>query len=258
MVTLTQCGHATSRDDLPFRPLPPTVSTPIFVDRLSTCLRDFPDQDLANFILNGFTQGFDIGFRGEFSNNNTRPRNNLSARRCHSQIRDAVRKELERGHTVGPFIHPPFPQTHCSPIGAAPKPDGTARLILDLSQPRGDAVNEHISQEEFSCKFSSFDDAVVLVRSLGRGAYMGKIDIKHAFRLCPVWPQQWPLLCYRWGGYFFVDVRLPFGSRSSPAIFNAFADVLCWVFSNIGLVAFIIHYLDDYFMAHFNAKGFQA
>ena len=231
------------------RPLPSAVSTPIFVDRLSLCLAEFPDQDLANYILNGFTQGFDIGFRGDFINRNTRPRNNLSARRCSDLVRAAIERELDRGHTVGPFVSPPFVETHCSPIGSAPKPDGTVRLVLDLSQPRGDAVNEHISREEFACTYSSFDDAVDIIRQLGAGAYMGKIDIKHAFRLCPVWPEQWPLLCYRWGGYFFVDVRLPFGSRSSPAIFNHFADVLHWIFANVGLVAWVIHYLDDYFLA---------
>ena len=231
------------------RPLPSAVSTPIFVDRLSLCLAEFPDQDLANYILNGFTQGFDIGFRGDFINRNTRPRNNLSARRCSDLVRAAIERELDRGHTVGPFVSPPFVETHCSPIGSAPKPDGTVRLVLDLSQPRGDAVNEHISREEFACTYSSFDDAVDIIRQLGVGAYMGKIDIKHAFRLCPVWPEQWPLLCYRWGGYFFVDVRLPFGSRSSPAIFNHFADVLHWIFANVGLVAWVIHYLDDYFLA---------
>ena len=249
-VSYTQCTHATNRGLWPFRPLPTGVSTPVFVDRLSRCLAEFPDQDLANYILNGFTYGFDIGVQGTFTNNNTRPRNNLSARKFPAQVSEAVRKELDRGHTVGPFRSPPFQFTHCSPIGSAPKPDGTVRLVLDLSQPRGDAVNEHISKEEFACKYSSFDDAVDLVRALGSGVYMGKLDVKHAFRLCPVWPEQWPVLCYRWGGYFFVDVRLPFGSRSSPAIFNAFADVLQWVFVHIGLVAWMVHYLDDYFVTH--------
>ena len=46
-----------------------------------------------------------------------------------------------------------------------------------------------------------------------------------------------------------MDVRLPFGSRRSPAIFNHFADILHWVFVNVGLVAWVIHYLDDYFLA---------
>ena len=58
---------------------------------------------------------------------------------------------------------------------------------------------------------------------------MAKIDIKHAFRLCPVHPDDWPLLGFKWLGNYFFDVCLPFGSRSSPFIFNTFADALAWI-----------------------------
>ena len=138
-------------------------------------------------------------------------------------VTEAILKEVVRGHTSGPFPYPPFPHTHCSPIGAAPKPDGSVRLILDLSSPRGDAVNDGISKEEFSCTYTKFDDAISILLHLGKGAFLAKTDIKHAFRLCPVRPEQWPLLCYRWMGSFYTDTVLPFGSRSSPFIFNTFA-----------------------------------
>ena len=99
---------------------------------------------------------------------NARPRNLLSARRNPEGVSEAIAKELSRGHTSGPFPFPPFPHTHCSPIGAAPKPDGSVRLILDLSSPRGDSVNDGISKEEFACTYSKFDDAVSIVLHLGR------------------------------------------------------------------------------------------
>lgn len=79
-------------------------------------------------------------------------------------------------------------------MGAVPKKDGTFRIILDLSSPRGFEVNEEISKEEFSVRYSSFDDAVSLVNGLGPDAFMAKLDIEHAFRLCPVHPSQWGLL----------------------------------------------------------------
>ena len=59
-----------------------------------------------------------------------------------------------------------------------------------------------------------------MVQRAGKGCFMAKIDIKHAFRLCPVRPQDFPLLGYCWQGCYFIDTRLPFGSRSSPYIFN--------------------------------------
>ena len=116
-------------------------------------------------------------------------------------------------------------------------------------------MNEGINKDEFSCEYSHFDRAVEMVRELGRGCYMAKLDIKHAFRLCPVRPDLWNLICYRWGGRYYVDTVLPFGGRSSPYIFNSLAQLLCWVFCNIGGVALIIHYLDDFFCVNESEEG---
>ena len=227
--------------------MPRKATTPINIEKLGEKLTHHPDQNKVRFIIEGLAQGFDIGYGGSITN--TRPNNLLTACNNPRAVSEAIRKELERGHTSRPFINPPFRITHCSPIGAVPKPDGSCRLILDLSSPRGDSVNEGIDKDEFSVTYSKFNDAVDIVRGLGPGAFMAKIDVKHAFRICPVNPAQWPLLAFRWEGAFFVDTRLPFGSRSSPLIFNTLADILLWIFVNIIGVQFCIHYLDDYFCA---------
>ena len=237
-------------EELPFTPLPLRIISPIKLAVLEHYLREYPCPGTTQFLLSGFRHGFDIGFRGSFSNDNARPRNLRSAMDNADKVTEAIVKELNRGHTSGPFPYPPFPHTHCSPIGAAPKPDGSARLILDLSSPRGDSVNDGISREDYRCSYSKFDDAVKIVLELGQGAFLGKVDIKHAFRICPVQPEQWPLLCFQWQGQFFTDTRLPFGSRSSPFIFNTFAIALAWIIITYGRVRFLNHYLDDYFLAN--------
>ena len=56
------------------------------------------------------------------------------------------------------------------------------------------------------------------------------------------------LLGYYWEGYYFVDTRLPFGLRSSPAIFNQFADLVCWVMQYKFSLPDLVHYADDYFL----------
>ena len=59
------------------------------------------------------------------------------------KVSDAIDTEVMRGHTAGPFSFPPFPVTHCSPLGAVKKASSDkVRLILDLSQPKGISVNE--------------------------------------------------------------------------------------------------------------------
>ena len=95
---------------------------------------------------------------------------------------------------------------------------------------------------------TSLDDAVRRVAHIGRGAYMAKIDIKHAFRLCPVRLDQLHLLGFQWLRRFFVDLRLPFGSRSSPFLFSQFADILAWILMSSGGIIALLHYLDDFFI----------
>ena len=205
----------------------------------------YPDKYLVEFILNGFHNGFNIGFRGVM---NEQPlKNNKSARDIPDKVSEAIAKEVQRGHTAGPFLHPPFPHCHVSPIGAAPKPDGSCRLVLDLSQPTGDSVNDNIDKAEFPCNYTHFDAATDLVFRMGKGSYLTKIDIKHAYRLLPVRKEDWPLLVYYWEGKYYVDVKLPFGGRSSASLFNSFADLVCWVL-NEKFSLLIIHYSDDFLM----------
>ena len=113
-------------------PLPDTVNnTYVNILRLKELLTDYPDQRLVSSIIDGFKFGFDLGYKGTLTN--TFPKNNKSAITHRQGVTEAIRKEISRGHTAGPFPLPPFPINHISPLGAAPKPDGTIRLIMDLS-----------------------------------------------------------------------------------------------------------------------------
>ena len=210
-------------------------------------LSDFPNIYLVNYIVDGLLRGFDVGFKG--INSETRPKNLLSALNNRTKVSEAIDKELVRSHTSGPFIYPPLKNLHCSPIGGGViKKDNSCRLIMDLSQPKGSSINEGISKETFSVKYTHFDEATKLVRSAGKSCLLSKVDIKHAFRLLPVKPDNWKLLGYFWEGYYFVDTRLPFGLRSSPAIFNQFADLVWWILHHKYELQSLVHYSDDFFL----------
>ena len=70
----------------------------------------------------------------------------------------------------------------------------------------------------------------------------------HAFCLCPVRPADWPLLHYMWEERVYVDLRLPFGARSSPFLFTPFAEALPWIAVHVCGCSRVLHYLDDYFL----------
>ena len=121
---------------------------------------------------------------------------------------------------------------------------------MDLSQPQGSAINEGINKEEFVVNYTHFDKATELVRNSGRQSLMTKVDIQHAFRLLPVLPVQLILLGMSWLSQIFIDTRLPFGLRSSPGIFNRFADAVCWILNFIFQLPNLIHYSDDFLLVN--------
>ena len=223
------------------------VDTPVHVSRLRSVLASHPDRDLVNHVLRGLTYGFDIGVEGALGPGSRS--NNFSALKNKELVSVALQQEIRNRCISGPYVVPPLVNFHCSPITAVAKPNKSVRLILDMSAPRGDALNEFIDPDKFSCHYSSFDTAVDMIVGIGKGAFMCKLDLKNAFRLCPVRQQDWHLLGFRWEGQFYFYVRLPYGSRSSPHIFNNLADLLCWVFTAVCGIPSSEHYLDDYLLA---------
>ena len=228
-----------------FNPLPQNIINYVNIEHFSRLVMGHPDRTLVNYVINGLKVGFDIGFKGDIII--TQPKNLLSANQHKIEITKAIITEVQRHHTSGPFQSPPFENLHCSPIGAVIK-NGKCRLVMDLSQPKGMSINEFINKDDYSVQYTHFDVATDLVRQQGVGTYMSKVDIKHAFRLLPVRPDDWPLLGYCWEGQYFVDTRLPFGLRSSPAIFNQFANLVCWVIKFFYALSKLVHYADDFFL----------
>ena len=106
--------------------------------------------------------------------------------------------------------------------------------------------NDFICKEDYTLHYATFDQALALVSSFGTGALMAKLDLKHAFRLCPVSPSDWDLLGMHLQGKFYVDLRLPFGLRSSPFLFNRLADAFEWILKHNYAISALMQYLDDY------------
>ena len=78
---------------------------------------------------------------------------------------------------------------------------------------------------------------------------MAKTDLKSAFRLIPIQPNDWSLLGIFWQSQYYVDMYLPFGLRSAPFLFNQLSDGLEWILKNNYGLQHDIHILDDFFIA---------
>ena len=106
-------------------------------------------------------------------------------------------------------------------------------------------MNDGVAKEVSSLEYVTVDHVAAVVRRLGAGALMAKIDITSAYRIVPVHPDDRPLLGMKWGEKIFIDKVLLFGLRSAPKIFNAMADALEWV-ARSTRVQLLSHYLDDF------------
>ena len=233
---------------VPPRPVPPQLAVqtaPLDWRAWEAALAAHPDRRFADYISQGVREGFRIGF-------NYTSRRESASRNMRSTVEhpEAVYRYLEdecsKGRVLGPFPPSSVPQVHVSRLGVVPKKGiDKCRLILDLSSPEGRSVNDGIRPELCSLSYVSVDDAARMATRAGQGALLAKVDIKSAYRLVPVHPEDRLLLGMAWDGAVFVDTVLPFGLRSAPKIFTALADALEWMIRRQG-VQTVLHYLDDF------------
>lgn len=118
-------------------------------------------------------------------------------------------------------------------------------MITDLSFPKGSSINDTIDPRLCSLSYTSVDEVAHAAMLAGRRSLMAKIDIKSAYRLILVHPEDRGYLGMEWNGRVYVDGMLPFGLRSASKIFTAVANALEWIIAQEG-VDNIYHYLDDF------------
>lgn len=218
--------------------------SPINTHKLQKYLDGYQPQK-ANFLIEGFTFGFKIGYSGPRTFRSCR---NLVSSFQHSEVvYTKLHKEVQLGRIAGPFSHPPFPNLQCSPVGVVPKKEqGSFRLIHHLSYPEGSSINDHIPDHLCHVTYASVDDAIAMIKTLGKHCLLAKTDIDSAFRIIPIHPEDYDLLGIQFQNKFFFDKCLPMGCSSSCAIFESFSTSLQWIAQTKFQIPFILHVLDDF------------
>lgn len=97
-----------------------------------------------------------------------------------------------------------------------------------------------------------------MIQRLGLGTLMAKPDIKSAFSLCPVHPDDFNLLGINFRNKYWIQKMLPQGCSISPAIFEKFSTFVQYAVSKYSNSDNIDHYLDDFFFAGKGAKNDRA
>ncbi len=223
--------------------------TPLLAEQWRAMLADHPDRALAARLVDGIRHGVDLHYRSDSNSARLVCRNLTSADKHAAAVDRDLAVECAAGRKAGPFDSPPLPGFIVSPLGCVAKKNGKQRVIHHLSFPHGgDSVNAAV--EVLECKLASFDRAIELVQAAGRGCFLTKIDIDGAYRNIPTHPSQWHVLGMRWRGKFYYDRVLPFGLRSSCAIWEEYATAAEWIISRVLALQSLMHYIDDYLVVH--------
>jgi len=165
------------------------MPTPIKVDILEKYLQGY-DINLKTYLLQGFKEGFRLEFQGE-RKFQWSP-NLKSANENHILVTEKIKKELALNRIAGPFNELPIKNLKASPLGLVPKKtEGQFRLIHHMSYPNKklNSVNSGISDESAAVQYAGINEAITEIKKLGKQVYLAKTDVRQAFRILPVAPQ---------------------------------------------------------------------
>lgn len=234
-----------------------SLVTPVNIDMFEKLMRqsEYEDQEIK-FITEGFTKGFDIGYRGPHNRRSFAPNHRLRVG-TNLDLWNKVMTEVQEGRYIGPLDEDEIPWDNLiqSPLSLVKKKnsnDNKLRLVFDLSYPKGESVNYYTPDYLKKTSYYDLDHAIANSIRAGKGCYYTLADFSAAFRRVPLAKSQWKWLMMRatcpinGREYYFADKNLCFGSGVSCAIFQRISNAIAHVaqFLHGGLRP--TNFLDDF------------
>ena len=174
--------------------------------------------------------------------------NHASANLFTKDVAHYLQEETSFKAILGPFDAPPIENLHISPFMTRPKPSSDhRRVIIDLSFPKGQSVNQGVSSEQylntaFILSLPTIDNITQKICKYGKGSLIYKIDISRAFRHVKIDPDSYFLLGLKLDKYY-LDTCIPFGYRHGSAICQRITDSIRHIMAEAGYS--LTNYIDD-------------
>ena len=207
-------------------------------------LHHYPDDRLIQYIKFGFP----LSIQNPSQLHNKDVCNHHSALQYPIDIQKYLDKEIKLGAMLGPFEAVCHPGYHCSPLMSRPKEGDSRRVILDLSYPRGNSVNDQVSKERFdgnlfALKLPSIDTVVQDIVDIKDDPVLFKVDIARAFRNLPVDPADSLKFGLKVNNQYFLDKSVAFGWVHGTASYQLISDAVAYLMRD----QVRLHcYIDDY------------
>ena len=174
------------------------IVTPIKVEQYKELLEHYNyDKQKTEYLVEGFTNGFDFGYEGPTQRRDTAENIPFSVG-DRTEMWNKIMKEVQLKRFAGPFEDVPYDTFIQSPVGLVPKAGNKTRLIFHLSydfNTGNKLFNFHTREELKTVKYRDLDYVIkTCLRILPRcnnGIFFAKTDVTSAFRLVPGKKQQW-------------------------------------------------------------------
>ena len=221
---------------------------------LEVLLKKTLNRELVDYLVNGFTQGFDLGMT-RYPKPRPLCKNSREVRSHPDVTQKLVNKEVRKDHILGPFKELLFKNLVYSPLNIGSKAgDEEAtdekkwHLIHDLVYPYDgiNSVNACIPEENSSVEYHYIDEVIRIAITIGTGCWSTRINVESTFRQQPMSERMLPYLVFTLNGNIYINASLPFGAASSCLIFEKVAGTLQWIVKNKMGCHWISHFLDDF------------
>ena len=226
---------------------------------MEALLKDYEDREVVEWL----SYGWPIDRLPTMSQPGHSFKNHKGANEHPEKLRKYLNKELHHGAVMGPYKKIPFMgSSGILPPSTRPKkgsPD--RRVILDLSFPVGNSVNDQIPKDSYMGMaikfiFQKIDDFAYRIYSLGTGYLMFKIDLNCYFRQIPMDPGDYSLIGYVIDGEIYFDKVLPMGKRIAPYIAQRITNAIAYIHRQLKF--FLLNYVDDFVGAEETERAWTA
>ena len=227
------------------------------------------DASERQFLVNGFRNGFDIGYQGP-ATRCSESKNIPFTVGNHVEMWNKIMKEVKMKRVAGPFEKIPFENYIQSPVGLVPKSGGKTRLIFHLSyhfkdetqfRMQNNSVNGCMPREICTVKYNDLDAAVracletselAMERNGNKIIFLGKTDLSSTFRVLCMNRKSFCWLVFKaidpmdGKTKYFMDKCLPFGTSISCSHYQRFSNSLRHITRYRTGQKAINNYLDDF------------
>lgn len=207
-----------------------------------------PDDAFVTRTLRGLTYGRSYGYTGTRTIHRacTNPPDWARYERQLLEIRD---KEASAGWRAGPFPTsggPPLFNLLCSPCKGTTKTfSDKIRHVNNMSYPHdASSVNHNIP--DGNTKTATFNHAARLLAYLGKGTLMFKFDVKSAYKLVRLAPQDYHLNGELTPQGFSFSTRPNFGAKSAGDIWDDYGGATEFIIRWHSLLRWVCRYTDDF------------